>query len=302
MSVALRLEDVHKQYGLRGRKALDGLTCSFPTGSISGFVGPNGAGKTTTFSVVSGFVEPDSGVVDVLGQGVFDPLKMKGQVGVLPQDAELSTRHTPKELLVHLARLQGLSAKDARAEADRLLELVLLGDRSKDRIAHLSHGMRRRVAVASALVGSPKLVLLDEPLAGLDPKQARSLREALASLRGIQTLVVSSHNLYELERLCDYVVMIDVGKRIEQGTMEDVTGTTTLVEWHVGSGVIPLDALGSAIPEDTFDVVEGVLVQRAAADLDASSIAIMRLLAEAGVPVREVRRGVGLERRFIDGA
>ncbi len=300
MTGALRLDDVHKRYGRRGHKALDGLSCTFPVGSICGFVGPNGAGKTTTFSVVSGFVEPDAGTVDVLGRGPFDPIAMKGVLGVLPQDAELSTRHTPRELLVHLGRLQGMSAAGARREADRLLDLVLLADRARDRIAHLSHGMRRRVAVATALVGSPRLVLLDEPLAGLDPKQARSLREALAELRGIQTLVVSSHNLHELERLCDHVVMIAAGRCVEQGPMAEVTGQRAVVQWTLGPGEVPLDALRAAVPEDAFEVQDGVLVQRALGDLDASSVEVMRVLAGAGVAVREVRRGLGLERRFID--
>ncbi len=162
--------------------------------------------------------------------------------------------------------------------------------------------MRRRVAVASALVGSPRLVLLDEPLAGLDPKQARSLREALAGLRGIQTLVVSSHNLYELERLCDHVVMIDHGRCLEQGSMDEVTGQSTLVEWTVGPGELPLEALAAALPDDRFEVVGELLIQRASGDLDASSVQVMTALAAAGVPVREVRRGMGLERRFIEGS
>lgn len=300
MKAALRLVDVRKQYGRGGRQALNGLSCEVPTGTICGFVGPNGAGKTTTFSVVSGFVRPDGGEIDVLGQGLFDPLSMKGQLGVLPQDAELSTRHTPRELLVHLARLQGMSANEAWKEGDRLLELVNLGDRSREKIAALSHGMRRRVAVATALVGSPRLALLDEPLSGLDPRQAKSLRDALAELRGIGTLVISSHNLYELERLCDHVILVSDGVCTEQGPMTVVTGQTSLVEWTLGGGDAPIAALSAALPGDTFEVVGQVLVQRAAGDLDQSSVVVMRELAAAGVPVREVRRGVGLERKFMD--
>ena len=175
-----------------------------------------------------------------------------------------------------------------------------MDDRANSRIAGLSHGMRRRVAVGSALLGSPELVLLDEPMAGLDPLQAKSLREALAAVRGLQTLVVSSHNLDELERFCDYVVMIDRGKTLREGTVGDVTGRSALVEWDI-VGAAPLDALSAALPEHTFAVEDGVLVQQAPpdTDLDVSSVVVVRVLGENGVGLREVRRGVGLEKRFL---
>lgn len=297
---ALRLEGVSKQYGRGGKKALAGLSCRFPAGSICGLVGPNGAGKTTAFSVVSGYLQPDQGTVDILGQGSFSAYQLKGRLGVLPQDAALSDRHTPRELLMHLGRLQGLSAHAAGDETARILEIVRLDDRVNNRISTLSHGMRRRVAVASALVGSPELVLLDEPLAGLDPVQAHSLRDALKGLRGVQTLVISSHNLAELERMCDWVVMMADGRCLREGTLAEVTGQTSRVEWDVGSDV-PLERLRSALPGHTLSMDGGTLIQEAPdGALDKSSIEIMRVLADVGIAVREVRRGVSLEQRFID--
>jgi ABC-2 type transport system ATP-binding protein len=222
---------------------------------------------------------------------------------VLPQDAELSDRHTPRELLVHLGRLQGLGSGEAKREAQRVLDLVRLHDRSDSRIASLSHGMRRRVAVGSALLGSPELVLLDEPMAGLDPLQAKSLRDALTAVRGLQTLVVSSHNLDELEKLCDHVVMIDKGRTLRQGTVLEVTGKAAVVEWDV-VGTPPLEALEGALPGHTFAYDEGILTQTAPkdVDLDASSVLVVRVLGEAGVGLRSVRRGVGLEKRFLADA
>lgn len=161
--------------------------------------------------------------------------------------------------------------------------------------------MRRRVAVASALVGEPDLVLLDEPTAGLDPSQARSLREVLQERRAGSTLVVSSHNLDELERICDHVIMVHEGRLVRQGTLAEVTGRTAVVEWILGPGAPPLDVLRAACPTHQWAVEGGVLVEQApaAADLDASSLVVARALAEAGVPIREVRRGVSLERRFL---
>ncbi|MCB9668654.1 MAG: ABC transporter ATP-binding protein [Alphaproteobacteria bacterium] len=301
MQHALRFVDVVKTYG--GKRALDGLTFDVPTGGITGFVGPNGAGKTTTFSVVSGFLTQDEGALEILGLPAFDPWKHRGRLGVLPQDAELSDRHTPLELLTHLARLQGMGGRDAAREASRVVDVVRLSERGSSRIASLSHGMRRRVAVASALLGSPELVLLDEPMAGLDPLQAKSLREALAELRGRQTLVVSSHNLDELERFCDHVVMIDQGRCLRQGPIGAVTGQQELVQWWL-AGPPPLDALAAALPDHSFTFADGVLAQRApsGADLDAASLVLMGALVSAGVAVRAVRRGKGLEHQFLEDA
>jgi len=299
---ALVFEEVHKRYGRRAPPALDGLSFRVPAGHLCGFVGPNGAGKTTSFSVVCGYLAPDAGRVDILGGGPFDPWRLEGRLGVLPQDAELPPRHTPRELLVHLARLQGLSAAAARRDAERVLDLVRLERRRSQRIAALSHGMRRRVAVATALVGSPELVLLDEPTAGLDPSQARSLREVLVQRPRRSTLVVSSHNLAELERICDWVVMVREGRLVRQGPLSEVTGRGAVVEWMLGPGEVPLDALRAALPGSVLTLADGVLTEQAppGADLDASSVAVARVLSGAGVAIREVRRGVSLERQFLD--
>jgi ABC-type multidrug transport system ATPase subunit len=302
VSDALRFAAVSKRYGRRAPPALDGLSFKVPQGSLCGFVGPNGAGKTTSFSVICGFLQADSGTVEVLGQPGFDPWRLKGHLGALPQDALLGDRHTPRELLRHLGRLQGLDGATARREADRVLELVRLSDRRDKRIGTLSHGMRRRVAVASALVGDPDLVLLDEPTAGLDPSQAYSLREVLTGRRPGQTLVVSSHNLGELERICDWVVMIDRGRLVRQGTVAEVTGRGSVVLWEVGPGDVPLQTLRAALPEHGWEVRQGVLhhTAPAGADLDQASLVVAAALAQSGVPIRSVSRGLSLEASFLD--
>lgn len=298
MSVALRFEGVTKRYG--SRLALDALSFHVPAGTLAGFVGHNGAGKTTTYAIVAGFVAADSGVVDILGRGPFDAHALKGRIGVLPQDAELPEQHTPRELLRHLARLQGMDRRDADREASRVIEAVLLEDRADGRIGALSHGMRRRVAIATALLGSPPLVLLDEPLSGLDPVQARAVRDRLADLRGTSTLVVSSHDLADLERICDWVVMLKDGRRLREGALSEVTHRSRRVFWETGDAPLPLDALRAALPGHTFALEGRELVQEAPdGAVDSSSVAVMRILAEAQVPLRGVRRGVGLEEQFI---
>jgi ABC-2 type transport system ATP-binding protein len=289
---ALVFRNVVKAYGRGGPKALDDASFRFPRGRIVGLVGPNGAGKTTAFSVISGYLNPDEGEVDILGGGPFDPWRLKGRLGVLPQDAELSDRHTPRELIAHLGLLQGLGWRQAADEADRVLRVVRLDER-----------MRRRVAVASALVGSPELVLLDEPTAGLDPVEARALREALAALRGIQTLVVSSHNLDELERLCDWVVMLRAGRCLREGTVAELTGQQQIVTWELG-GTAPLERLRARLPDHRVELRERSLEIRVPtdADPDATALVVMEELVGARVPVREMRRGVSLEQRFFDDA
>lgn len=301
---ALRLQGVRKRYARKGPWALDGLTCRFPRGSVCGLVGPNGAGKTTMYSVVCGFLPPDEGTIDLLGEGPFDPWRLKGRVGVLPQDAEIDDRRTCREFLHFMGALQGLGARSAR-EADDALKAVLLHDRADDRVGSLSHGMRRRLSVASALLGDPELVLLDEPTAGLDPVQARSLRQVLAAHRGRSTLIVSSHNLDELERICDWVVLIEEGRLVQQGPVAEVTGRSQVIDWTLSSGDPPLDAIREALPGLDWTWVPegdaGVLTLRApgTADLDAASVVAARLLSEAGVAIRGLQRGRSLEETFF---
>lgn len=299
--IALRLTGIRKRYKRRGPWALDGLDAEFPTGAISGLVGPNGAGKTTLFSVVCGFLPPDAGEVDILGGGPFEVWRLKGRLGVLPQDASIGGQLTCGDFLQYLAGLQGISGRERGPAVDRALADVQLTDRASDPTNSLSHGMRRRLSIAAALLGEPELVLLDEPMAGLDPAQSKSLREVLALHRGRSTLVVSSHDLDELERLCDHVVVMDKGRLVRQGTVEEVTGRGALVTWSLGPGDPPLAALRPLLPGHELSVEDSRLVHRAppGADLDAASVVIAAALADAGIAIRGVRRGTSLEESFL---
>ncbi len=295
---AITFKGVNKRYGRM--KALDSLSFHIPAGTLCGFVGPNGAGKTTTFSLVGGFCRADDGEIDVLG-GDFDPWRLKGLLGVLPQDADLGDRHTPFELLFHLGRLQGLARQAAAEEADRWLTDLHLGDRRSKPIGSLSHGMRRRVAVASAMIGQPALVLLDEPTAGLDPVEAQSLRDLLVKRPKSQTVVISSHNLDEIERICDWIVMVERGKCVGQGSLSEITGQGEWAIWRI-AGTAPLQALATALPDHHFAAENDVIHHRAppSANLDAASQVVMRILVEHGIGLREVRRGISLEQRFFN--
>src|SRR5262249_32949658 len=144
-----------------------------------------------------------------------------GSLTMLPQDCELSPHVTLRQLLMHYARLQGLDRAHAERDVEARLEEVVLSDRAGARIKSLSHGMRRRVAIAQALLGKPDLVLLDEPTSGLDPELVVRMREIFASHRKKRTLVISSHNLLELEALCDHVIFIDRGRCTRSGSMAE---------------------------------------------------------------------------------
>lgn len=199
-----------KRYG-RGC-GLNGFSLSVPTGATMGLVGQNGAGKTTWMMAVAGFVLPTSGSIDILRKGAFNAAKHGGRVSILPQDSELPLEARTRELLVRYARLQGLSRTEAKKSADSLVAAFNLEAHADKRIRSLSHGMRKRVMVAQAFIGEPEIVLLDEPLSGLDPVEASRMRDFIRARRGRQTMVISSHNLDDIEKLCTHVAFIDGGR------------------------------------------------------------------------------------------
>ncbi len=298
---ALVFQDVSKAYGLRGRLALDAVSFRVPKGSITAFVGPNGAGKTTTFGLVAGFLRPTGGHIDILGEGGFDPWIHAGRLGVLPQDAALPEAHSALEFLSHLGRLQGLGRAEARHQAALRLDQVGMSARGGDRMSSLSHGMRRRVAVASALVGEPELVLLDEPLAGVDPANARVLVDLFRSMRGRQTLMISSHNLLQLESFSDHLITLDKGRCTRDASMGEVLEESRLSVWTL-SHPIPLQLLQER-PASVrkWSVIGTQLTVEAAADAgaDALSMDVMKWLSTHRIGLVQMRRGRTLEQTVV---
>jgi ABC-type multidrug transport system ATPase subunit len=250
VKAALRFTQVVKTYG--ARRALDGLDLEVPRGSIFGLVGANGAGKTTFMSVTAGLLRADSGVVDVLENGPYQPALHRGRLSLLPQDSLPPYYARVGNLLYYYARLQGLDIRPARRAVDEVLEWVNLGDRKHAPVRSLSHGMKRRFTVAQAFLGHPELIILDEPMNGLDPAQVASLRRLIASRRGGQTVIISSHVLPELETLCDHVAFIDRGRRVRQGTLEEVTHRGRLIRYRLRAAPA-VDALRAAFADATLD-------------------------------------------------
>jgi ABC-2 type transport system ATP-binding protein len=193
-----------------GKVALSDVNFELDAGEPIGLVGPNGAGKTTLLNILSGFLRPTSGSVKLFG---FPPgaAELIGKVAALPQDARLDLSFTIAEQLVFYARLQGMTKPQATMEASRVLEAVSLTEAVHEKPGALSHGMAKRVAIAQALIGKPALVLLDEPTAGLDPVNVRTVRTIIAEQSSATTFIISSHDLAELDRLCQKVLLLEKG-------------------------------------------------------------------------------------------
>lgn len=226
---AVTLSKVVKRYG--GHLALNGFSMSVPQGSICALIGPNGCGKTTTMGVIAGLLRYESGSVDLLGLGPFNAKLHAGRIGLMPQDASPSLQLPLEETLRYFAELQGNSATAARRMAAECLAKVKLQERARAYYQQLSHGMRRRFVIAQALLGTPELILLDEPTAGLDPELVVQIRELIVSLRGEVTLIVSSHILTELETMCDHAIFVDKGQVLREGRMAEFTSASAVVRF-----------------------------------------------------------------------
>jgi ABC-2 type transport system ATP-binding protein len=228
---AIRLTKVSKAFGVK--VAVDDVTLQIEAGSIYGLIGPNGAGKTTTFSMLAGYLKPTSGSVEVLGFAPDQVEALRSRIGVLPQDALLPAADRVGEFLIDMARLQGMPARKAAGVARDALAEVDGRAWWNVKCGALSHGMAKRVQLAQALLGDPDLVLLDEPTAGLDPRIAYEVRQLIRSRKGRCTLVVSSHNLQELEEVCDGAAILDRGHLVGSGSMAELTAATQEVRFKV---------------------------------------------------------------------
>jgi len=216
MKTVIHAKGLNKKYGQK--HALNDVDFIINKGSPVALVGPNGAGKTTLFSILCGYIRSTSGQVSIMGHQPGDRA-LFGKLSALPQDAQLDPRFSIAHQLKFYGQLQGFSAKKSLSEVERTLELVGLRDVLNVKPNELSHGMRKRVTIAQALIGGPEIVLLDEANAGLDPIHAREVREVVTSLSDDITFILSSHDLNELERLCDQVLYLENGSLKEHKTL-----------------------------------------------------------------------------------
>jgi ABC-2 type transport system ATP-binding protein len=296
---ALEMQGVVKSYGRL--RALDGLDLHVPHGSIFGLVGSNGAGKTTAMAVALGLLRPAGGRINLLGDGPFRTEKHAGRVALLPQDSRFPPHAHVEELLRFYGRVQGVPVETVETAIDELLGWVHLQDRRRSAVRTLSHGMNRRLAIAQAFLGSPELVLLDEPLNGLDPKEAARVREMIRQRRGRQAIVISSHNLTDIEALCDHVAFIEKGKLVRQDTLEKITRRAHRITYVFRGGNVPMDKLSTALPEVTWERLPESLTATFAERYTTEELnaAVLPVLLEAGVGILEIQRGSDLESEYL---
>lgn len=235
---ALALTNLEKSYG--AVKAVDGLTLTVAQGLFFGFLGPNGAGKTTTVKMLTGLAQPDSGTVEVLGMRLPErSLEIRRQIGIVPDDSLLFDYLTGPEYLEFVARLYETPKTVAKTRTAELLELFELSDHRRKLIGEYSKGMRKRVAMAAALIHRPRLFLMDEPFEGVDAVGARLMKDILlGQVRHGATVFLTSHVLDVVERICDEIAIVKEGKIVAQGTVvqlrEQATeGAATLEEIFV---------------------------------------------------------------------
>lgn len=231
---AISVHHLRKLYG--AKPAVDGLDLEVPRGCFFGFLGPNGAGKTTTIRMLMGLAPPTSGTIELLGLPMPDrALEVKGRIGLVPDESLLFDHLTGLEFTEFVGRMYGLDRPRAKERAKELLELFQLNGEPRKLIGDYSKGMRKRVAMAAALIHRPELFLLDEPFEGVDAVGARLMKEILLEqVRHGATVFLTSHVLEVVERLCDRVAIIHDGRLVLSGTMSELrTGSETLEDVFV---------------------------------------------------------------------
>jgi ABC-2 type transport system ATP-binding protein len=235
---AIEIQDLHKIYN--GFHAVDGLSVTVPQACFFGFLGPNGAGKTTTIRMLTGLAQPNSGTMRVLGMPMPEKsLEIRREIGLVPDDSLLFDYLTGGEYLEFVARLYGISRALAKERALELLQLFELDENQRKLIGEYSKGMRKRLAMAAALIHRPRLFLMDEPFEGVDAVGARMMKDILLEqVRHGATVFLTSHVLEVVERLCDQIAIIHRGKVVVQGTMAELRkqaeGAGTLEDIFVG--------------------------------------------------------------------
>ncbi len=207
--------------------ALSHVTLSVPENTIYGVLGPNGAGKTTFFSLLTGFILPNTGTIRVLGTEKLDTIR--GRLSILPQDALFQTNIPIIDQLSFFLTLMGYSRPAAEEEVLRVLRLVDLDQVLFREAGTLSHGMYKRLAIAQAFLGKPEVIILDEPTSGLDWKNAEAIRSSIKRLKEEATVLVSSHNLEEMQDLCEHIAILDNGELVASGPVDVVTGSTQAI-------------------------------------------------------------------------
>ncbi len=310
----IEIQELYKYYG--DRRAIGPLSTSIGQGEVIGLLGLNGAGKTTTLRVLACDLLPTSGTVKVAGLDVVErPDEVRAKVGYLPDRPPLYDDMTVREYLAYAARLRNVPTSDVSKRLADVLDLTELGSVADRLIGALSHGYRQRVGIAQSIVHGPELVVLDEPISGLDPVQIMEMRELVRGLRGSHTVVVSSHILTEISETCDRILVIDDGRIAWSGTEAELSATLkqgmriglTLrasSSSREATAEKARAALGSVSGVGEIEILEpaeageGIASLRVAITSDVRD-AVGKALVEAGLGILELAREKELESMFL---
>ncbi len=304
----IKVEGLTKRYARH--VAVDDISFSVEKGQIVGFLGPNGAGKTTTMRVLTCFLPPTAGKVEVAGFDVLEnPLEVKKRIGYLPETPPVYPEMEVGEYLTYVGRLKGISSGDVARRVDEVAEKCAVGDVKTKLIGKLSKGYRQRVGLAQAIIHNPDVLVLDEPTSGLDPKQIIETRGLIKNLSGEHTIILSTHILSEVEHSCEQVIIIAQGKVVAKDTVANLTNRLR------GSEAIAVEVEGAAAGEvqQKLEQISGVsrVVPKQAADsrcifevesLHGRSVRadVARAVVNAGWNLQELRAvGVSLEDIFL---
>jgi ABC-2 type transport system ATP-binding protein len=226
MSLAIESVGLRKVFG--DLVAVDGINLAVPRGSFYGFLGPNGAGKSTTIKCLTGLVRPSGGTYRILDvDPVAEPVEVKRRIGVVPEDLALFDRLTGAETLAFVGQVHDLDAAKIRERSSELLTLMDLTRAQNDLVADYSHGMRKKIALATALLPAPRLLFLDEPFEGVDAVASRQIRDLLAHfVKNGGTVFLTTHILEIVDRLCDHIGVINRGRLVAQGPITELRGSS----------------------------------------------------------------------------
>lgn len=217
----IEVKNITKKYG--SFTAVDNISFKIEEGEIIGLLGPNGAGKSTTMNMITGYIEPTEGEIKVEGYDISKkPKKAKAQIGYMPEGVPLYSDLTVKEFVTYMAELKKVDRKTRKEKVEKIIEQTGLKDVEKKLTRNLSRGYKQRVSMAGALVGEPKILILDEPTVGLDPKQITEIRSLIKELGKTHTIILSSHILSEVSQICNKVIIINKGKIVAIDTPENL--------------------------------------------------------------------------------
>ncbi len=300
--VAVSIQNVTKNYGRQ--VVLDNVSFDIPKNSIFGLIGPNGAGKTTLFSLAAGFLKANSGSIHVLGINVEKISKLMGRFSMLPQDAEFQSGIPVLDQLTMFAELNGMNKVEAKEASLEALKIVGLEEVAKKAARSLSHGMSKRVSLCQAFIGNPEVIFLDEPTAGLDPDNARNIRELIRQYAKDKTVVVSSHNLKEIENICHHVAILDNGKLVENSSMDNLVTSRNVIRVELNEeltaelndALMGLECVSELISTDSqsFNLVTKNTGRK------ETLKAIYSVMGEHEVYPKSIQEGESLESRFLE--